>query len=204
MRPPAGAKNLDAVIEIGDAPMLGDRAAPVTLIEFTDYQCPFCKRLSQDTLPEIRKAYVDSGKVRYVTRDLPLSIHKKAPKAAGAANCAGDQGKYWQMHDSMFAHEDQLDPERLVAQAGELGLDVEAFKSCLERGKHKARVDASAAEAGKLGITGTPTVLVGCSDGDKVKDLKVVRVAQPFATYRAQIDELLTEAAQAKPAAASK
>jgi protein-disulfide isomerase len=198
----ATAKNLDAELEVRDAPMLGDRAAPVTLVEFTDFQCPYCKRLAQDTLPEIKKAYVDTGRVRYVARDLPLSIHRKAPKAAEAAHCAGDQDKYWPMHDSMFVHQDQLEPEQLVAQAGELGLNTETFKDCLDSGKYKAQVEASAAEAAKLGITGTPTVLLGRSDNDKVKDIRVLRGAQPFATFKAQIDELLAAPA-AKPGTAS-
>jgi protein-disulfide isomerase len=198
------AQTIDAVLEIGGQPMMGSPDAKVTLIEFTDYQCPYCKRYAQDTLPEIKKGYIDTGKVRYVARDLPLSMHKKAPKAAEAAHCAGDQGKYWQMHDSMFAHQDALGPDQLVSQASDLGLNTDDFKACLDSGKHKAAVDASAAEAAKLGITGTPTILIGRSDGDKVKDIKVLRGAQPLATYQARIEEMLAEPGAAKPAAASK
>lgn len=183
---------LDAVVEIGDSPIKGDKAAKLTLMEFSDYQCPFCKRHAENTLPQIDKEYIATGKLRYVFRDFPLAaIHKQAQKAAEAAHCAGDQVKYWEMHDRLISNPQALGPERLGEHAQAIGLEVEPFKRCLDGGNYVEKVRNDIAEGQKLGITGTPTLLLGLSDGAKIKDVKVMRGAQPFALFKQEIDKLL-------------
>lgn len=183
---------LDAVLEIGDAPVKGEKNAKLTLMEFSDYQCPFCKRYAEGALPEIDREYIATGKLRYVFRDFPLeAIHKQAQKAAEAAHCAGDQGKYWEMHDRLFAKQRELGPERLLEHAQSIGLDAEPFKQCLDGGKYTEKVRNDIAEGQKLGISGTPTLLLGLSDGAKVKDVKKMVGAQPFALFKQEIDKLL-------------
>lgn len=111
-----------AKVSIDDDPVLGRADAPVTLLEFSDYQCPFCARFFRDTLPTLKAEYIDTGKVRYVFRDFPIDqLHPYARKAAEAANCAGDQGRYWEMHDLLFENQSAMQVERLKAYAKGLG-----------------------------------------------------------------------------------
>lgn len=191
---PSAVQALDTVVEIGDAPLRGKRDAKLTLMEFSDYQCPFCKRHVDNTLPQIDKEYIATGKLRYVFRDFPLeSIHGHAEKAAEAAHCAAEQGKYWEMHDRLFANQQTLGPDRLVEHAWALGLEAEPFKKCLDSGKYAEKVRNDIAEGNKLRVSGTPTLLLGVSDGGKMKDVKVVRGSQPFALFKQEIDKLLAE-----------
>ena len=190
--PQAQIEKIDAVVSIGDLPPKGKKNAPVTLIEFSDYQCPFCKRQAEQTDPELIKAYVDTGKVRFVFRDFPLvAIHPFAAKAAEAARCAGEQGKYWEMHDRLFANQKELQSEKLPEHAKAVGLDDAKFRECLASGRHAAAVQRDLDEGTKLGIRGTPTVIVGTSDGSNVKNAVIIRGAQAVETFKAELDKLL-------------
>ncbi|MBI4641847.1 MAG: thioredoxin domain-containing protein, partial [Candidatus Tectomicrobia bacterium] len=123
-------------VSISGNPIMGKKDAPVTLIEFSNYQCLLCSQFFQITLPELKGGYIDTGKVRYIFRDLPLDqIYPHARKAAEAAHCAGDQGKYWEMHDLLFQNQQALQVEKLKGYAGNLDLDLTAFDDCLEKGK---------------------------------------------------------------------
>lgn len=114
---------------------LGSSEAPVTIVEFTDYQCPFCRRFESTTFAEIRKKYIDTGKVRFIVRDFPLvDMHPDAMLAAEAAHCAGDQGKFWPMHDALFSDASKLGKSGLIDAGESVKLDMEAFTSCLESG----------------------------------------------------------------------
>jgi protein-disulfide isomerase len=161
-------------------------------MEFSDYQCPFCKRQADNTLPQIDQEYIATGKLRYVFRDFPLeAIHPQAEKAAEAAHCAGEQGKYWEMHDKLFANQQALQPDKLPGYAEEIGLQMDAFRQCLDSGKYAEKIKSDIAEGQKLGVSGTPTLLLGVSDGGKMKDVKMMRGAQPFALFKQEIDKLL-------------
>jgi len=178
-------------VSIKGAHALGQADAPVTMVAFVDYQCPFCKRFDVQTWPELKKQYVDRGKLRYVVRDLPLDeIHPLARKASEATHCAGDQGKYWQMRDKLVVNSERLDLEALTGYARDLGLKVDTFKTCVERGRHAETVQRTAAIARDLGIGGTPTFVIGKSSGDIVTGVRLVG-AQPFAVFDQQIKELL-------------
>ena len=165
----------------------GTEAAKVTLVEFTDYQCPFCKRYVDDTLAQIEKDYVATGKVKYMIRDLALSFHPNAQKAAEAARCAGAQGQYWAMHDLLFKNQDAwvavTNPLSLFSgYAANSGLNAANFTSCLNNNAQKAAVESDIALAGKAGLGGTPSFVING---------KILVGAQPYAQFKAVIDAAL-------------
>ena len=179
-------------LDLGNRPFRGDKAAPLTLVEITDYQCPFCGRHARETLPQIEKEYVDTGKLKYYVIDLPLeAIHRNAFKAATAVRCANDQGKYWQMHDQLFANQQAL--SEWDERATSVSLDTAKFDACLASGKYDGDVRKDIGLAQSAGISGTPGFYLATSEpgSSKVKTVKFVSGAQPFATFKAQIDALL-------------
>ena len=137
--------------------MMGPDNAPVTIVEFSDYQCPYCSR-AETTVQEVLKKYGD--KVRFVYRDYPLSFHPNAENAAIGAGCAKDQGKFWEMHGAMFNNQAKLGKDDLVATAAGLGMDKDKFKACLDAGKHKDEVQKDFQDGMKYGVTGTPTFFI--------------------------------------------
>lgn len=165
----------------------GNQKAKVTIVEFTDYQCPFCSRYFNDAYKQIISKYVDTGKVRYVARDLPLSFHPNAKPAALAARCAGDQKKYWEMHDLLFQKQtewsDISDPQaKFVEYAGTLGLNGNTFTSCFSSDKFGAAIDADTDLASTVGAGGTPTFYING---------KQLVGAQPFSAFEAAIEAAL-------------
>lgn len=191
-----------ATIDVSDRPVRGEASARVTLLEFSDYECPFCASYVRATYPAIEAAYVKTGKVRTVFVDTPLvSIHKDAFKAAQAASCAREQAKYWEMHDHLFESQDSFEPWEAHARA--VGIDVSKFQECLSSGRHDARIRRDMGEARQLGLTSTPAFLIGNTspdDSTKVKIVAVVRGAAPFADFKSAIDPLLEAGAAASPA----
>ena len=172
--------------------VLGKSDAPVTMVEFTDYQCPFCGRFEANTFPEIKKNFIDTGKMRLIVRDLPLEgLHPFAMKAAQAVHCAADQGKFWEMHDLLFKNQNKLDADSLTGYASkDLGLNADTFKKCMADGKHLKEIGAEAKYAQSLGITGTPTFIVGKTAGDSVEGHLVVG-ALPYENFAAAINAVL-------------
>ena len=145
-------------------------------------------------MPKLAKDYIDTGKLRYVARDFPLeSIHKFARKASEAFWCANEQGKGAEMHNRLFANQQQLQPEALGKHAEALGLDVPAFQACLDSGKYTAKINASLKEGQNAGVTGTPAFFLGYTqaNGAEVKAVKFLSGALPFDTFKANIDKLL-------------
>jgi protein-disulfide isomerase len=192
---PAPAPQENVVLNIDKAPFKGKKDAKVTLIEFSDFQCPFCGRNARNTIPQLDKEYIETGKVKYVFKDFPLeSIHKNAFKAAEAANCAGDQGKYWEMHNKLFENQRALSTEDLIKYAGELNLDKAKFEKCLDSGTYASKVRESISEGQKAGVTGTPAFFLALDQGNdsEVKTSKKIVGAQPYANFKSAIDELLS------------
>lgn len=138
-------------------PAKGPANAPVTIVEFSDFECPFCSRINP-TIKQVQDKYGD--KVRIVFRQFPLAFHQKAQKAAEASLCAGDQGKFWEMHDAMFANQQALEVAQLKAKAAELGLKAEEFNSCVDSGKHAATIQADMKDGSAAGVSGTPALFV--------------------------------------------
>jgi protein-disulfide isomerase len=171
-----------AIEVTADDPSIGSASAPVTLVEFSDFQCPFCQRVAP-TLKQVKEKYGD--KVRVVWKDFPLTqIHPQAFKAGEAAHCAADQGKFWEYHDRLFANQQALQPNDLKKHAADLGLDATAFASCLDTSKHGERVRDGVAEGSRLGVNSTPTIYING---------RVLSGAQPFETFVAVIDEELSK-----------
>lgn len=145
-----------ADVQLGDAPVRGPRNAPVMLVEFADYQCPYCQKIH----PELKQLEQEfPGKVAFAFKDFPLPAHSRAPKAAEASRCAGEQGKYWEYHDMLFEGKG-LDKDQLQQYARDLKLDTTRFESCLDSGKEAAAVEKDMAEGKVLGITQTPGFFV--------------------------------------------
>jgi protein-disulfide isomerase len=184
----------EATLNVEGDYSMGDKSAKVTLIEFTDYQCPYCGRNFQQTLPRVVAEYVRTGKVRYILRDFPLEpIHPLAFKAAEAARCGGEQGKYWEMHDRLFSNQSALSGDALLAHAKAVGLDPDKFNDCLASGKEVAKIRGDMAEGQKNGITGTPAFFLGLTQPNErtVKATKRIVGAQPYASFKEAIDDLL-------------
>jgi protein-disulfide isomerase len=196
--PPAQAGPVEDVqgrdlrVSLTNAATRGQASARVVLIEFSDFQCPFCGRYVRETYAELQREFVDTGKVRYAFRSFPLeSIHPLAFKAAEAGECAREQGKFWEMHDRLFADQQALAPSDLLKHGQALGMDDAKFQTCFE-GTVTARIKADQAEAVRLGLTGTPTFLVGEAQPDgTVKVLQKIVGAQPYATFRAILQAVL-------------
>lgn len=165
------------------AASIGSENAPVTMVEFTDYQCPFCARYFTNTHPQIVEEYIDTGKLRYLVRDLPLPIHPNAPAAAMAARCAGDQGKYWEMHDLLFNKQTEWQSgntsEMFPGYAVELGLNSGEFTSCVTSEKYKDQISEDQALAQRIGASGTPAFII---------NKELVIGAQPFTAFQQVIE----------------
>lgn len=180
-----------ARVEVGEggSPAKGPVGAPVTIVEFSDFECPFCGRVNP-AIDEAIETYGDQ--LRVVFRQFPLNIHPRAPKAAEAALCANEQGKFWEMHDAMFADQRKLEIADLKAKASSLGLDQAKFDECLDGGKMAAKVAADMADGQKAGVTGTPALFING---------RVISGAVPFADLAKVIDdELMRKGIESKKA----
>lgn len=185
-------------MRVDGAPYKGAADAPVTLVEFSDYQCPFCRKHFYKVVPRIVKDFVSTGKVKYVMREYPIAnLHPKAAKASEGALCAGDQGKYWQMHDLIIANPRRVGPRRLKAHARNLGLDAAEFGSCLDNGQHAGTVSAGIAAGEAAGVPGTPGFFIGLTDprdSDRVTSLTFIRGAQDYDVFKRAIEAALSSA----------
>ena len=191
---PAPPANVRSKVSVGDSPSLGQPDAPVTLVEFSDYQCTFCGRFFKQTFAALKTDYIDTGKLRYVFRDFPLdTLHPQARKAAEAAHCAGAQGHYWEMHDILFNNQNALQVDNLKAFARELGLDTDAFNACLDQGTYAEAVNQHRAAGAQAGITGTPGFFIGKTRAEGTLEATLLKGAQPITTFRQVIDGLLED-----------
>lgn len=184
-------------VSVAGSPFLGQAKAPVTVVEFTDYRCPFCRRHANETLPQIVRDYVENGKVKYVVREMPLKLlHSDAEQLALAAQCAGEQGKYWEMHDRFFRGTGKPDPQRLQIDVKAAKLNAKAFRACMNSDTAAARVAQDVAEGTKLGINGTPSFFLGKTASDDIGKIRATQMligAQPYPAFKQAIDKLLEE-----------
>lgn len=171
---------------------IGKDDAPVTLIEFLDYQCPFCRRFHSEAFGELKKNYIDTGKVRFVSRDLPLEFHPFSLKAAEAARCAGDQGKYWEMRDALLVNSATLSDDTIAKLAEGLAINIADFRGCLGAERYKGDVQKDSQEAANIQIRSTPTFVLAKSGRDKLDGVKIVGV-QSYVAFQSLIDEMLKD-----------
>jgi protein-disulfide isomerase len=186
-RPASGIDSDGTVrLSVAGGSWLGAKDAPLSIVEFTDYQCGFCQRFHVETFPALKKKYIDTGKVRFLSRDLPLDFHSNAFRAAEAARCAGDQGQFWAMRNTLVANANQLGGDHIQGYAKELKLDMAAFNSCMDTQKHAAEIRKDVATAAALRIDGTPSFVVGKSTPEGVAGTMVVG-ALPLEAFEEKI-----------------
>jgi protein-disulfide isomerase len=171
---------------------LGRPDAPLTLVEFTDLQCPYCNRFSTTVFGQIKTAYVDTGKVRFVTRDFPLDFHPYALPAARAARCAGEQGKFWEMRAALVRGYNRLSAAFVTATGESLALDMPAFNACTASTRFDAAIMQDMNEGRAINVEGAPTFVIGRTTAQGVDGILIVG-AQPFAAFDAKIKELLAQ-----------
>lgn len=172
----------------------GKPTAKVTIVEFTDFQCPFCARYANDTFPQIDREYIETGRVRYVFRDFPIeAAHPQAFKAHEAVHCAADQGKRLEMHKRIFANQRAMSVNDLTAHAVALGLDKARFEKCVAQGTYATKIRSGLSAGEQAGVRGTPTFFVGLTQPNtpNVKAVRRIVGAQPYAAFKTAIDELL-------------
>ena len=181
-------------VDLNGAPARGAGSAGVTLVEVSDYHCPFCRRHFQQTQPRIYADYVDQGKVRHVFIHYPIDqLHPDAFRSHEGASCAAEQGKFWELHTKLFEAPVKT-VDQIVALAQTAGLDTSALRACMDGGKYSSAVRESVKRMQELGVDSTPMFLLGMTpkDGEPMKILKVVKGAHPFDQFKSSIDSLLT------------
>ena len=176
---------------------IGSDSAPVVMVEYSDFQCPFCRRHYEATHKDLVTKYVNTGKLQIIFKDFPLSFHPFAAPYANAARCAAEQGKYVEMHDKIFDEQTIIDPTGATVSsvtngdvkgwASELGLNVSQFNTCFDESKYQSNIDSTFAEGSTQGVSGTPSFVLGKRD----EKGQLIVGAQPAATFNAAIDNLL-------------
>jgi protein-disulfide isomerase len=180
-------------VDVAGGPVLGRADAPVTLVEFTDLECPYCRAFHVGTFERLKREYIDTGKVRFITRDFPLDFHPNARPAALAVRCAGEQGKFWEMRHAVTLNANALNRELYDRLARELTLDGGRFSACIGVDRYRTEIEHDMDEAAKAGVSGTPTFVIGATTpGTAVEGQRIVG-AQPYPVFEAQIKALLGE-----------
>jgi protein-disulfide isomerase len=174
---------------------IGAANATVTIVEFTDLECPYCRRFHTDVFPLLKQAYIDTGKARFVSLDMPMEFHRFARMAAEAARCGEDQGKFWELRDVVLAHNTPPTLDHIVELAQALGMDLRAFRSCLESGKYQATVQQDFADAIATGINATPSFVIAPTAKDVLSGVLLVG-ARSFADFQLLIDNVLNRHAE--------
>jgi protein-disulfide isomerase len=203
-RPPRAAVAIKAApdgskLDIAGLPSLGDERARVVIVEFSDYECPFCRQYSTAVFPQLRSQFVDAGDVRYVFANNPLPMHPQAEMLATAALCAGEQGQYWQMHDSLFAKKPANSAD-VSGLAHSMALDTAAFDQCLRAAAFHSSIKRGTDAARQLGLTGTPGFALGTMESGAVVRIHTLIVgAQPLATFEQAINQLAKKSPPKSP-----
>jgi protein-disulfide isomerase len=180
-------------VDLTGVNVLGKADAPLTLVEFTDLECPYCRTFHVSTFERLKKEYIDTGKVRFITRDFPLDFHPNARPAAQAVRCAGEQGKFWEMRHHVTLNASALNTALYEKLARELKLDLPRFTACAGSDSHKEAIDRDMAEGMSAGVTGTPSFVLGKTlPGTTLEGIRIVG-AQPYQAFDTRIKTLLAE-----------
>ena len=172
-------------------PVLGAPSAPLTIVEFSDFECSYCHHFHKQVMPLLKRDYIDTGLVRFVHKDLPLPFHPHALPAAAAARCAGEQNRYWELYSSLFDQQNCLGCKGVLAIAAEAELNTSKLQACMERESTLALINANRSEATLHNISATPTFVIGPTQSDGSLDGQVIEGALPWETFKATIDETL-------------
>ena len=174
---------------------VGKENAPLVLIEYTDYQCPFCQRYHNDSFAQIKTNFIDTGKIRYISRDFPLPFHENARRSATAARCAAEQGKFWELRHTMIVNANQLQADKLGGYAQAASMDVPKFQACVDSDKYRAAIDKDIAEGSAVGVSGTPSFVLGRVENGQLQGVRMVG-AMPYAQFEAKIQDMLKQTAK--------
>ena len=172
-------------------PVLGDPNAPLTIVEFSDFECSYCRRFHKQVMPQLKRDYIDTGLVRFVHKDLPLPFHPHALPAAAAARCAGEQNRYWELYSSLFDQQNCLGCKGVLTIAGEADLNRSKLKACMEQESTLALINANRSEASLHNISATPTFVIGPTQSNGSLDGLVIEGAVPWSTFKSTIDKTL-------------
>ena len=187
-----GAAAAPARPTAADSRAMGRLDAPVAIVEYSDYQCPYCQRFHAEVLPRLKSRYIDTGKVRFFFRDLPLTMHRESTPAAVAARCAAEQGKFWAMNEALFANQSKLGTGLYTRLAQTLALDGKQFRECQQDFATRQAVQRDVLDAGRYGLQSTPSFILGRVDGDRVEIHRVARGFADFETFAREIEQLLS------------
>ena len=187
---------LTSPLLLNGEPTLGRTSAPITIVEFSDFECSYCRRFHEQVFPNIKRQYIDTGLVRFVHKDLPLPFHPHALPAAAAARCAGEQNRYWDLYSALFDQQNCLSCKGVLSIAGEEELDTTTLQSCMERKATVAVINANRSEASLHNISATPTFVIGPTQSDETLEGRVVEGALPWNIFKSTIDAALRDLEQ--------
>jgi len=186
----SGSVQMFVKVSLDDDPILGNKDAPVTIIEYSDYECDVCRKFFNQVMPELKKKYIDTGMVRYIVRDFPLSSHPHGLTAAVAASCAGQQGKYWQMHDLIFGSKQRLQDESWKKDAEKIGLNEDELNKCLGVPEIRATIEKERKDGTRIGVTVTPTFIIGKTEKEGFIEGELIKGFQPIEFFEGKIQSL--------------
>ena len=187
---------LTSPLSLQGEPLLGDSSAPLTIVEFSDFECSYCRRFHDEVLPKLKSQYIDTGLVRFIHKDLPLPFHSNAMPAAAAARCAGEQNRYWDMYTSIFNDQNCLSCKGVIAIASEAKLNTADLEACMKRNSTLAGINANRSEASLHNIRATPTFIIGPTQSESTLDGSVIEGVLPWETFRATVEEALSKLGQ--------
>jgi len=188
--PPPQAALITELLLKGE-PALGSSHAPLTIVEFSDFECPYCRVFHEQVLPSLKREYIDTGLVRFIHKDLPLPFHQQAMPAAAAARCAGEQNRYWDLYGALFDQQNCLDCKGVLGIAKELRLDSSALQACMQREATQTLIKANRSEAALHNIRATPTFVIGPSRKDGKHRGDIIEGAVPWSHFKTLIDQQL-------------
>lgn len=188
-RPPEAALTTELLLQ--GEPAMGSNDAPLTIVEFSDFECPYCRLFHEQVLPPLKRDYIDTGLVRFIHKDLPLPFHDQARPAAAAARCAGEQNRYWDLYSALFDQQTCLECKGVVVIAESIDLNTSALRACMERKATETLITTNISEAELHNIRATPTFVIGPSRSDGKHHGDVVEGAMPWPQFKALIDQQL-------------
>ena len=188
-RPPEAALTTELLLE--GEPVMGSNDAPLTIVEFSDFECSYCRRFHDQVLPSLKRDYIDKGLVRFIHKDLPLPFHRQAKAAAAAARCAAEQNRYWDLYGALFDQQSCLECKGVVVIAEDINLDTSALQACMQREATETLITSNLSEAALHNIRATPTFVIGPSRRDGKHHGDIVEGALPWPQFKALIDQQL-------------